>query len=410
MSIELTVPAVGESITEVEIGDWLKSPGDAVRQDESIVSLETEKTSLDLPSPISGVLVRILKQKGESAKVGEVIAQLEEAAMRTEAATLAPPVTAAPDEPSRMADTASIPPPVMPAVSWPSDERRLGSEEKRESEADDRTREDISYPVTETPVNADHRREEAETDAASPGPAARRATGDREEEAVPMSLLRRRVAERLVQAQQNAALLTTFNEIDMTAVKALRQAHQEAFQQRHKVKLGLMSFFVKSVIEALKHVPELNAEIRGTDIVYRRYYDIGIAIGGGRGLVVPVLRNAERLGFAGIETAISDFSRRAQAHRLALEELQGGTFTISNGGVYGSLLSTPIVNPPQSGVLGLHAIEDRAVVRQGQIVIRPMMYVALTYDHRIVDGREAVTFLKHIKECIEEPARILLEI
>lgn len=410
MSIELTVPAVGESITEVEIGDWLKSPGDAVRQDESIVSLETEKTSLDLPSPISGVLVRILKQKGESAKVGEVIAQLEEAAMRTEAATLAPPVTAAPDEPSRMADTASIPPPVMPAVSWPSDERRLGSEEKRESEADDRTREDISYPVTETPVNADHRREEAETDAASPGPAARRATGDREEEAVPMSLLRRRVAERLVQAHQNAALLTTFNEIDMTAVKALRQAHQEAFQQRHKVKLGLMSFFVKSVIEALKHVPELNAEIRGTDIVYRRYYDIGIAIGGGRGLVVPVLRNAERLGFAGIETAISDFSRRAQAHRLALEELQGGTFTISNGGVYGSLLSTPIVNPPQSGVLGLHAIEDRAVVRQGQIVIRPMMYVALTYDHRIVDGREAVTFLKHIKECIEEPARILLEI
>lgn len=410
MSIELTVPAVGESITEVEIGDWLKSPGDAVRQDESIVSLETEKTSLDLPSPISGVLVRILKQKGESVKVGEVIAQLEEAAMRTEAATSAPPVTAAPDEPSRMADTASIPPPVMPAVSRPSDERRLGSEEKRESEADDRTREDISYPVTETPVNADHRREEAETDAASPGPAARRATGDREEEAVPMSLLRRRVAERLVQAQQNAALLTTFNEIDMTAVKTLRQAHQEAFQQRHKVKLGLMSFFVKSVIEALKHVPELNAEIRGTDIVYRRYYDIGIAIGGGRGLVVPVLRNAERLGFAGIETAISDFSRRAQAHRLALEELQGGTFTISNGGVYGSLLSTPIVNPPQSGVLGLHAIEDRAVVRQGQIVIRPMMYVALTYDHRIVDGREAVTFLKHIKECIEEPARILLEI
>lgn len=410
MSIELTVPAVGESIAEVEIGDWLKSPGDAVRQDEPIVSLETEKTSLDLPSPISGVLVRILKQKGESAKVGEVIAQLEEAAMRTEAATSAPPVAAAPDEPSRMAGTASIPPPVMPAASRPSDERRLGVEEKRESEPDDRTREDSSYPMTETPADADHRRAEAETDAALPGSAARRATGDREEEAVPMSLLRRRVAERLVQAQQNAALLTTFNEIDMTAVKALRQAHQEAFQQRHKVKLGLMSFFVKSVIEALKHVPELNAEIRGTDIVYRRYYDIGIAIGGGRGLVVPVLRNAERLGFGGIEAAISDFSQRAQAHRLALEELQGGTFTISNGGVYGSLLSTPIVNPPQSGVLGLHAIEDRAVVREGQIVIRPMMYVALTYDHRIVDGREAVTFLKHIKECIEAPVRILLEI
>lgn len=410
MPIELTVPAVGESITEVEIGDWLKSPGDAVRQDEPIVSLETEKTSLDLPSPISGVLVRILKQKGESAKVGEVIAQLEEAAMRTEAATSAPPVAAAPDEQSRMADTASIPPPVMLTVNRPSDEPRLGVEEKRESKPDHRTREDISHPVTETLADVDHMREEAETDAASPGSAAHRATGDREEEAVPMSLLRRRVAEGLVQAQQNAALLTTFNEIEMTAVKALRQAHQETFQQCHNVKLGLMSFFVKSVIEALKKVPELNAEIRGTDIVYRRYYDIGIAIGGGRGLVVPVLRNAERLGFAEIETAISDFSRRAQAHRLALEELQGGTFTISNGGVYGSLLSTPIVNPPQSGVLGLHAIEDRAVVRDGQIVIRPMMYVALTYDHRIVDGREAVTFLKHIKECIEEPARILLEI
>jgi len=386
MSIELTVPAVGESITEVEIGAWLKSPGDAVRQDEAIVSLETEKTSLDLPSPISGVLVRILKQKGESAKVGEVIAQLEEAVMRTEAAISAPPVTSAPDGP------------------------RVGVEGKKESGAGDRTREDIPSLVTETSADADPLPGEGGMDATSPGSATRRATGAREEEAVPMSLLRRRVAERLVQAQQNAALLTTFNEIDMTAVKMLRQTHQEAFRQRHTVKLGLMSFFVKSVIEALMHVPELNAEIRGTDIVYRRYYDIGIAIGGGRGLVVPVLRNAERLGFAEIETAISDFSRRAQAHRLALEELQGGTFTISNGGVYGSLLSTPIVNPPQSGVLGLHAIEDRAVVRDGQVVIRPMMYVALTYDHRIVDGREAVIFLKHVKECIEEPTRILLEI
>jgi 2-oxoglutarate dehydrogenase E2 component (dihydrolipoamide succinyltransferase) len=385
MSIELTVPAVGESITEVEIGDWLKSPGDAVRQDESIVSLETEKTSLDLPSPISGVLIKVLKQKGEWAKVGEVIAQLEETAMQPEAA-------------------ASV-----PAVAAASGELRIGVEKKGESESGDQTHEGISSLVTEAPADADPLHEEAEADAISPGSAMRRAI-DRREDVVPMSLLRRRVAERLVQAQQNAALLTTFNEIDMTAVKTLRQAHQGAFRQRHTVKLGLMSFFVKSVIEALKHVPELNAEIRGTDIVYRRYYDIGIAIGGGRGLVVPVLRNAEHLGFAEIETAISDFSRRAQAHRLALEELQGGTFTISNGGVYGSLLSTPIVNPPQSGVLGLHAIEDRAVVRDGQIVIRPMMYVALTYDHRIVDGREAVTFLKHVKECIEEPSRILLEI
>ena len=225
-----------------------------------------------------------------------------------------------------------------------------------------------------------------------------------------MSLLRRRVAERLVQAQQTAALLTTFNEIDMSSVVALRRTHQEAFQQRHGVKLGFMSFFVKTAIEALKQFPALNAEIRGADIVYRNYFDIGIAVGGGRGLVVPVLRNAERLSFAEIETAIADFANRAHANRLTPEELQGGTFTISNGGVYGSLLSTPIVNPPQSGVLGLHAIQDRPVARDGQVVIRSMMYVALTYDHRIVDGREAVSFLKQVKECVEEPARLLLEI
>jgi 2-oxoglutarate dehydrogenase E2 component (dihydrolipoamide succinyltransferase) len=225
-----------------------------------------------------------------------------------------------------------------------------------------------------------------------------------------MSPLRRRVAERLVQAQQTAALLTTFNEIDMTAVASLRQAHQEAFQHRHSVKLGLMSFFVKAAIDALKLIPELNAEIRGADVIYRRYYDIGIAVGSGRGLVVPVLRNAEQLSFADIETAIADFAGRARAKELTMDDLQGGTFTITNGGVYGSLLSTPIINPPQSGILGLHAIQDRPVARDGQVVIRPMMYVALTYDHRIVDGREAVTFLKHVKACIEEPARMLLDI
>jgi 2-oxoglutarate dehydrogenase E2 component (dihydrolipoamide succinyltransferase) len=246
--------------------------------------------------------------------------------------------------------------------------------------------------------------------ASVPEAAPPRAAEGREEEAVPMSLLRRRVAERLVAAQQTAALLTTFNEIDMSALRALRQAHQEAFQQRYEVKLGIMSFFVKAVIEALKLVPELNAEIRGADIVYRNYYDIGIAVGGGRGLVVPVIRNAERLGFGAIESAIADLARRAQANQLTLDELQGGTFTISNGGIYGSLLSTPIVNPPQSGILGLHAIQDRPVARDGQVVVRPMMYVALTYDHRIVDGREAVTFLRHVKACVEEPARILLEV
>ena len=224
-----------------------------------------------------------------------------------------------------------------------------------------------------------------------------------------MSLLRKRIAERLVAAQQNAALLTTFNEIDMTAVQAVRKEHQEAFTEKHGVKLGLMSFFVKGAIEALKLVPEVNAEIRGTDIVFRNYHDIGIAVGSGKGLVVPVLRDANAMSFAEIEKAIGDFAARAKEGKLKVEELQGGTFTISNGGVYGSLLSTPIVNPPQSGILGLHAIQDRPVAREGQVVIRPMMYVALTYDHRLIDGREAVTFLKRVKECVESPLRLLVE-
>ncbi len=232
----------------------------------------------------------------------------------------------------------------------------------------------------------------------------------REEEVIPMTPIRRRIAERLVEAQKSAALLTTFNQIDMSGVMTLRKEHQENFQAKHQIKLGLMSFFVKAVIEGLKAVPQLNTEVRGHDVVYRNYYDIGIAVGGGKGLVVPVLRNAERLSFAEIEKAIADFAQRAQANQLKVDELQGGTFTISNGGVYGSMLSTPIVNPPQSGILGLHAIEDRPVARAGAVVIRPMMYVALTYDHRIVDGREAVTFLKRIKDLIEEPARMLLEI
>ena len=235
-------------------------------------------------------------------------------------------------------------------------------------------------------------------------------TSDREEEIIPMSPLRRRIAERLVEAQQSAALLTTFNEIDMTAVMELRRQYRESFEKKYSIKLGFMSFFVKASIEALKLIPQVNAEVRGTDIVYRNYYDIGIAIGGGRGLVVPVLRHAERMSFAEIERAIDDFARRAETNKLNLDELRGGTFTITNGGIYGSLLSTPIINPPQSGILGMHAIQERPVVREGQIVIRPMMYVALTYDHRIVDGREAVTFLRHIKGLLEDPARILLEV
>ena len=234
--------------------------------------------------------------------------------------------------------------------------------------------------------------------------------GDREEEAVPMSPIRRRIAQRLVEAQHTAALLTTFNEIDMSAVMALRGEHKDVFLEKFGVKLGFMSFFVKASIDALKLVPQVNAEIRGNDIVYHNYFDIGIAVGGGKGLVVPVLRDADRMSFAEIETVIADLAHRARENSLTLEELRGGTFTISNGGVYGSLLSTPIVNPPQSGILGLHTIQDRPVARQGQVVIRPMMYVALTYDHRIVDGQGAVTFLKRIKEVMEEPLRMLVEV
>ena len=236
------------------------------------------------------------------------------------------------------------------------------------------------------------------------------ATDGRHDEVVPLTPMRKRIAQRLVEAQNTAALLTTFNEADMSAVVALRAKYQERFVALHGVKLGFMSFFVKAVIEALKSVPQLNAEIQGDNAVYHDYFDIGIAVGSGKGLVVPILRNAERMSLAGIEKTIGDFGARAQKGQLGLDELKGGTFTISNGGVYGSLLSTPIVNPPQSGILGLHAIQDRPVARDGQVVIRPMMYLALTYDHRLVDGREAVTFLKHVKECIEDPARLVLEI
>ena len=394
MSIELKVPTtIGESITEVQIVDWLKSPGDAVRQDEPVVSLETEKVALDLPAPVSGVLVDILKKKGETAAVGEVIAHLDEATVPKEPAAPA-------GESAAGRSTSSIP---DTARQSPAEDQKKGKKSPSIASSGTVPRDDHRGPE-ETPVTA------KPAPVMKPTPDRKDKAGEREEERVPMSLLRRKVAERLVQAQQTAALLTTFNEIDMTAVMGLRQAHQEAFQHRHSVKLGLMSFFVKAAIEALKLIPELNAEIRGTDLVYRRYYDIGIAVGSGRGLVVPVLRNAERLGFADIETAIADFAKQAQTKQLTIEDLEGGTFTITNGGVYGSLLSTPIVNPPQSGILGLHAIQDRPVARDGQVVIRSMMYVALTYDHRIVDGREAVTFLKHVKMNIEEPARMLLEI
>jgi 2-oxoglutarate dehydrogenase E2 component (dihydrolipoamide succinyltransferase) len=361
MAVELVVPSVGESISEVEIGDWLKNPGEPVDQDEPVVVIETDKVTVELPAPTAGTITQMLKRKGDKATVGDVIGYMEP----NGASTPGPSGTV-----RRVADvTGKGHKPVEPSPKAPP------------KELDSKAPLSITQPST-----------------------------GREEQIIPMTPIRRRIAERLVEAQKSAALLTTFNQIDMSAVIALRNQYQETFHTRYQIKLGFMSFFVRASIEALKLIPQLNAEVRGHDIVYRNYYDIGIAVGGGKGLVVPVLRNADRLSFAEIERAIADFAQRAQVNQLKVDELQGGTFTISNGGVYGSMLSTPIVNPPQSGVLGLHVIEDRPVARDGVVIVRPMMYVALTYDHRIVDGREAVTFLKRVKDVIEDPARILLEI
>ena len=418
MSVDVTVPSVGESISEVFIGTWLKSEGDAVTRDEAIVEIETDKATLEVSAPVDGVLAGIRKQAGDSATVGEVIATVEAAAgaaadpasaAEETPADAAAATEASPQAPAKPPATAVAAPDgdvkVMPAAQRLLDEHGLRPADVAPSGPGGRLlKDDVQKHLAQATASAAAAGGAAA--ATPPGPVA----GDRHEEAVPMSTLRRRIAERLVEAQQNAALLTTFNEIDMSAVMALRAEYRDSFEKRHGVRLGFMSFFVKAAIDALKGIPQINAEIRGTDIVYKDYYDIGVAVSTKRGLVVPVLRDAERKSFAEIEKAIGDFGQRAQAGKLAPDELQGGTFTITNGGVFGSLMSTPIVNPPQSGVLGMHAIQQRPVAVDGQVVIRPMMYVALTYDHRIVDGREAVTFLKRIKEAVENPTRMLIEV
>jgi 2-oxoglutarate dehydrogenase E2 component (dihydrolipoamide succinyltransferase) len=398
MPVEVKIPSVGESIAEVVIGNWRKSIGEPVRQDEEIVELETDKATFDLPSPASGVITKILKKAGETASIGEVIGYLGEGPAPQDSTTeraassekkMGSAAAAAAAKPARATESRPAPAEPQPAKT--------------------------AAPPTAQPPPTDGKRKEAPA-APEPVVSAPRSekgpsqTAAREEQVVPMTPIRRRIAERLVEAQRNAALLTTFNEVDMSAVIAIRKRYQESFQKQYGVKLGFMSFFVKAVVAGLSEVPQVNSEVRGTDVVFRNYFDIGIAVGGGKGLVVPILRNAETMSFAEIERAIADFARRAEQNRIKVDELQGGTFTISNGGIYGSLMSTPIVNPPQSGVLGMHAIEERPVVRDGQIVIRPMMYVALTYDHRVIDGREAVTFLKRIKEIVEDPSRLLIEI
>jgi 2-oxoglutarate dehydrogenase E2 component (dihydrolipoamide succinyltransferase) len=449
---ELRVPEVGESISEVVIGQWHKREGEAVQRDEELVELESEKATFEAPSPITGVLAKIVKTAGATAQVGEVIGYIDPNGTPGKASAPAAPAPAerAPEpaparreEPTPRAaaapayeqaappqreystdhlshrdrplgedpDLVETAPRVMPAAARVLGERGLHASEVQATGPGGRLLKEDVLRHTPPPAQPPRQPEPPRmpplpasiSSAAPSGNVAR-------EERKPMSPMRRRIASRLVEAQRNAALLTTFNEADLTAVKDLRKEHGEAFQKKHGVKLGFMAFFVKAVVEALKNCPELNASIDGDEMVYHNFYDIGIAIGTERGLVVPILRNADRLGFAEIENTINDYGTRARAGKLGIDEMMGGTFTISNGGVYGSLLSTPIVNPPQSGVLGMHAIQDRPVAMNGQVVIRPMMYLALTYDHRIVDGREAVTFLREIKEAIEEPARILIEI
>ncbi len=404
MSIELKVPEVGESITEVEIGEWLKAEGDTVKQDETVAMIETEKATVELPAPATGRLTKILKQNGEAAAVGEVIARMEEGDHEPEEPEKPAPAKAPTVPPPRAKPAAKEgrAEPVQRASEAPVKGRGKQEPEKPAAPAVERRQEE-KPPEQPAPPAVRAPREPA-TPPPRPGGAAR------EEQVVRMTLLRRTVARRLVEAQHTAALLTTFNEADMSAVLALRKQYQESFQGRYGVKLGLMSFFVKAAIDALKLVPQLNAEVRGTDIVYRNYHDIGIAVSTERGLVVPVLREADRLSFGELEQAIAEFAGRARENTLKPEELEGGTFTITNGGVFGSLLSTPLVNPPQSGILGMHTIQERPVAVAGQVVIRPLMYLALTYDHRIVDGRQAVQFLRRVKEAIESPARMLLEI
>lgn len=397
MPIELKVPPVGESITEVIIGDWLKAEGEWVAEDDPVVVVESDKVNMEVPAPKSGIVTQQLKSTGDTATIGEVIGYLEEAAKPAGDPAPAPAADAvAPAAPASDASTR-----VTPAARRALATNNLDASQVAPTGPGGRLlKEDVLRHVAS---------QGASTPKAAPA-APKVPAGPRATERVRMSSLRRTVARRLVEAQQTAALLTTFNEIDMSAVMDLRKQYKQAFIDKYGIKLGFMSFFVKACADALQAFPAINAQIDGDDIVYHNYCDVGIAVGGGKGLVVPVIRNAEGLGFAQVEQTISDLGRRARDNKLKLEELMGGTFTITNGGIYGSLLSTPIINPPQSGILGMHGIQQRPVAIDGEVVIRPMMYVALTYDHRIVDGKGAVSFLKRVKDLIEDPVRLVLEI
>jgi 2-oxoglutarate dehydrogenase E2 component (dihydrolipoamide succinyltransferase) len=417
MAIEIKVPALGESVSEATVGRWFKKVGDAVKADEPLVELETDKVTAELPSPAAGVLVEIKVETGTTVAIGTVLGAIREGAAAVAAASAAAeaaPVAAA------QAAKSGAPMPPSPAARKILEEKGIpeasvqGSGKRGQVLKEDAVRADSTgTAVAKAPTAATASSTYVGMVSSAP-PATMRAPSlpddAAREERVRMSRLRQTIARRLKDAQNTAAMLTTFNDVDMSAVMKLRNEYKELFEKRHGTKLGFMGFFVKACIQALKEIPAVNAEIDGQDIVYKNYYHVGVAVGTDKGLVVPVLRDADLLNLAETEKRIADFGRRARDGKLSIEEMQGGTFTISNGGVYGSMMSTPILNAPQSGILGMHRIEERPVVRAGQIVVRPMMYLALSYDHRIVDGKEAVTFLVRVKECLEDPQRFVLEL
>lgn len=408
---DIMTPALGESVTEATVARWTKKAGDAVRKDEILVELETDKVSLEVAAPSDGVLEFIAAEEGATVEPGAVLGRLAEGAAASAAPAPAPaakkeepPPAPAPAAPAPAPAPAAVVPttgaPLAPSAQRIVAENNLDAGSIAGSGKAGRVTKGDALAALEARASAP---------AAAPAPAAPREIHEREER-VRMTRLRQTIARRLKEAQNAAAMLTTFNEVDMSAIMALRNQYKDGFEKSHGVKLGFMSFFVKAVIHGLKHVPDVNAEIDGQDVIYKNHYDIGVAVGTEKGLVVPVLRDADALSLAGIEKGIGALGKKARDGHLALEDLQGGTFTISNGGVYGSLMSTPILNAPQSGILGMHKIQERPMAVNGQVVIRPMMYLALSYDHRIVDGQGAVTFLVRVKEAIEDPQRLLLDV
>ena len=408
MIVEVKVPQLSESVAEATLLEWHKKEGDAVSRDENLIDIETDKVVMELPAPADGVLVKIVKAGKGTVVSGEVIAQIDTDAKASAAA--APAATTPP-----VAKRES--PPLMPAARKLAAEQGIDPSKLQGTGRDGRVTkgdviEQIGKPGSPAAISAPA--VPGKTAQALPQPVSpvsmEKVLAGRPEQRVPMSRLRQRVAERLVQSQSTAAILTTFNEVNMQPVMDMRKRYLERFEKEHGVRLGFMSFFVKAAVHALKRFPVVNASVDGTDIVYHGYFDVGVAVGSPRGLVVPILRDADQMSFAAIEKRIAEFGKRAQDGKLGIDELTGGTFSISNGGVFGSMLSTPIINPPQSAILGVHLTKERAVVENGQIVVRPMNYLALSYDHRIIDGREAVLFLVAIKEALEDPARLVLEI